>query len=115
MFKHSSIVLARKPLSEKSIAENVLKHGTGGLNIDGSRIEFNGEKDPSKERYNYIRNVDKMFDSQVGFKKTSENIFYDEKTGRFPANLMFDEEAGKVLDEQSDRASRFFYKTKQDI
>ena len=32
------IVLARKPLSEKTIAENVLKWGTGGLNIDGCKI-----------------------------------------------------------------------------
>jgi DNA modification methylase len=30
-------VIARKPLSEKTLAENVLKWGTGGLNIDGSR------------------------------------------------------------------------------
>jgi site-specific DNA-methyltransferase (adenine-specific) len=35
---HEPICMARKPLSEKSIAENVLKHGTGGINIDGSRI-----------------------------------------------------------------------------
>ncbi len=32
------IILCRKPLSEKNVAANVLKHGTGGLNIDGSRI-----------------------------------------------------------------------------
>ena len=32
------IVLARKPLSEKTIAENVMKWGTGGLNIEGCRI-----------------------------------------------------------------------------
>jgi DNA modification methylase len=31
--------MARKPLSEKSIADNILKHGTGGINIDGSRVE----------------------------------------------------------------------------
>lgn len=33
------ICLARKPLSEKSIAANVLKHGTGAINIDGCRVE----------------------------------------------------------------------------
>jgi DNA modification methylase len=33
------ICLARKPLSEKTIAANVLKWGTGALNIDGCRIE----------------------------------------------------------------------------
>lgn len=33
------IYLARKPLSEKNIAANVLAHGTGALNIDGCRVE----------------------------------------------------------------------------
>ena len=32
------ICLARKPLSEKTVAANVLKHGTGALNIDGCRV-----------------------------------------------------------------------------
>lgn len=31
--------MARKPLSEKTVAENVLKWGTGGINIDECRIE----------------------------------------------------------------------------
>lgn len=35
---HEPIVLARKPLIG-TVAENVLKHGTGGLNIDGCRVE----------------------------------------------------------------------------
>jgi site-specific DNA-methyltransferase (adenine-specific) len=35
---HEPIVMARKPLSEKTVAENVLRWGTGGLNIDESRI-----------------------------------------------------------------------------
>jgi DNA modification methylase len=38
------ICLARKPLSEKSIAANVLKWGAGALNIDGCRIEHGGER-----------------------------------------------------------------------
>lgn len=37
------ICLAHKPLSEKSIAANVLKHGTGALNIDGCRVGTDGE------------------------------------------------------------------------
>ena len=36
---HEPIVMARKPLSEKSIVDNVLKHGTGAINIDECRIE----------------------------------------------------------------------------
>ena len=35
---HEPIVLARKPISEKTITDNVLKHGTGGINIDGCRV-----------------------------------------------------------------------------
>jgi site-specific DNA-methyltransferase (adenine-specific) len=38
---HEIIYLARKPLSEPNVAANVLKWGTGGLNIDGSRIGSN--------------------------------------------------------------------------
>jgi len=36
------ICLARKPLSEKSVAANVLKHGTGALNIDACRVGTEG-------------------------------------------------------------------------
>ncbi len=36
------IVVARKPL-ERTVAANVLKHGTGAMNIDGCRIESGGE------------------------------------------------------------------------
>jgi DNA modification methylase len=32
------ICVARKPLSEKTVAANVLKHGVGGINIDACRI-----------------------------------------------------------------------------
>jgi DNA modification methylase/transcriptional regulator with XRE-family HTH domain len=35
---HEPIVLARKPLLEPTIAANVLKHGTGAINIDGCRV-----------------------------------------------------------------------------
>ena len=33
------ICLARKPLSEKTVAANVLRWGTGAINVDGCRIE----------------------------------------------------------------------------
>ena len=35
---HEPIVMARKPISEKSITDNVLKHRTGGINIDECRV-----------------------------------------------------------------------------
>jgi len=39
------IVLARKPLSEKTVAANVLRWGTGALNIAGARIGYCGDND----------------------------------------------------------------------
>ncbi|PRF55352.1 DNA-methyltransferase [Burkholderia multivorans] len=35
---HEPICVARKPLSEKTVAANVLQHGTGALNIDACRV-----------------------------------------------------------------------------
>ena len=37
--------LVRKPLSEKTVVENVLKWGTGALNIDASRIPVHRKKE----------------------------------------------------------------------
>ena len=39
------ITVARKPISEKTIAENVLKWGTGGINIDECRVKHLSESD----------------------------------------------------------------------
>src|SRR5699024_11177015 len=37
------IVLARKPLAEKTVARNVLAHGTGAINVDACRIGMSQE------------------------------------------------------------------------
>jgi site-specific DNA-methyltransferase (adenine-specific) len=90
---HEPICMARKPLSEKSIAENVLKHGTGGINIDDCRIG-------SEERKNQQKNFANGNGGVYKETNSSKDEFVD-VNGRFPANIMFDEEAGKILDEQS--------------
>lgn len=89
------ICLARKPLSEKSIAENVLKYGTGGINIDGCRIEG------IKRSPEFTTSLGEIHTSNslIGQKSPRNNI--DVNEGRFPANIILDEEAGKLLDEQS--------------
>jgi site-specific DNA-methyltransferase (adenine-specific) len=47
------IVLARKPLSEGTVAANVLRWGVGGLNIDGCRIgDFVNTTPTGQDRYN---------------------------------------------------------------
>lgn len=90
------ITLARKPISEKNIVENVLKWGTGGINIDDSRIELNGEVVP----------INKLEDwSGFGQINRPDYIPTKNTVGRWPANLILDEEAGELLGEQK----RFFY------
>lgn len=91
------IVLARKPLEKGlSIAENVLKWGTGGINIDGCRIE--GKKEWGSGHINFAqkhaeRNSKAEFES---FDRSQR-----ENEGRFPANIILDEDAAEILDEQS--------------
>jgi len=95
------IVLARKPLSEKNVAQNVLKWGVGGLNVDACRV---GNSRPPTI---YDPNKFKKWKEQDGCERTpSCNPDLDTNKGRFPANVILDEEAAKMLDEQ---ASRFFY------
>lgn len=81
---HEPIVLARKPLSEKSVAANVLRWGTGALNIDASRVE-------STDGYteNAVTQGGDHF-SIGSAEKTRGTTFVPHKTGRFPANFMHD-------------------------
>lgn len=95
------IVVARKPLSEKNVALNVLKWGTGGINIDECRI---GTTD-NLNGGGYSSNTDKMVNEVYGeYNKMGDT--YKQPTGRFPANIILDEEAGKILDEQSGELSQ---------
>tara|TARA_B110000503_G_scaffold67730_1_gene105994 strand:+ start:573 stop:1670 length:1098 start_codon:yes stop_codon:yes gene_type:complete len=94
------IVMARKPLIG-TVAANVLEHGTGALNIDGSRIGT--EENLGRAQY-----------ESKGWKNTSGmtgSTNDDWKKGRWPANVILDEYSAGELDEQSD-ASRFFYVAK---
>jgi site-specific DNA-methyltransferase (adenine-specific) len=119
---HEPIVLARKPLSEKSVALNVLKWGTGGLNIDDCRIEYKDTSDrESVDRSDRKGNMGWRKDAYVngeGEHTLSPDDAKGNDTGRWPANIIFDEEAGIVLDQQSGISgtgkkkigkNRFFY------
>lgn len=94
------IVLARKPLSESTVAKNVLKWGTGGLNIDAGRIGFQ-----DGEREKLFRPMTE--NNSIGWKNTSKAMGYNTpdglppSQGRFPANVLFDEEAARMLDAQT--------------
>lgn len=77
------ICVARKPLSEKSVAENVIKWGTGGINIDGCRIDLNGD-DTSRKVIDNKNEINIINSNKIG------SIDDKWKEGRFPANLIFE-------------------------
>jgi site-specific DNA-methyltransferase (adenine-specific) len=87
--------MARKPI-EGTVANNVLTYGTGGLNIDGSRI---GHDDSV--------NLDTMQRQQAsnpirfGGAKPGDVISMYKPGGRWPANLIIDQDTAELLDEQS--------------
>jgi DNA modification methylase len=86
------ICLARKPLSEKSISENVLRWGTGGLNIDGSRIGYETGSHP-KDLYgeSYMKSGHGKANSDLqSISGKERNGVYVNDTGRFPANVILE-------------------------
>jgi len=98
--------LARKPLSEKTIAQNVLKWGTGGINIDGCRVEFD-ENEPDK-RIGTDTLAGGSKKSMYGdFSNVKEKEIKMYKQGRFPANLIHDGSDEAAIG-MGDKA-RYFY------
>ncbi|KKK63461.1 hypothetical protein LCGC14_2994050, partial [marine sediment metagenome] len=87
---YEPILVAMKP-NEGTYAQNALKHGVAGLNIDGGRI-------PHNENLSVKRDGHKLDTNKQGwgFKAVSRD-----NKGRFPANIILDEEAGRMLDKQS--------------
>jgi hypothetical protein len=90
---HEPIVLARKPFRGSATA-NVAEHGTGGLNIDACKLttvsDGPGTTPPTEK----------------GSGRTMEGgelvrQSYDGSAGRWPANVVFDEDAAAILDAQS--------------
>jgi site-specific DNA-methyltransferase (adenine-specific) len=84
-------LLVRKPLSERNVARNVLRHGTGAINIDASRVA------------GMVPQVTQGVNSAGhGYKvaKTSQPS-QPSQLGRWPANLVLSPEAARELDAQS--------------
>ena len=109
---HEPICMARKPL-DGTVANNVLKHGTGGLNIDGTRVET-----PKGDKFGggglnspvngFMGNTENTYQKGTGFRD-------DTALGRFPANLILstpeDEYTLKsnLTPEQREQAKRWLY------
>ena len=90
-------VVARKPLIG-TVVKNVLEHGTGAINIDATRIPMGSEYDPTRmqRQQSFEGSVDFGASGLVGQTIPTYNA-----EGRWPANVAFDQEAARVLDEQT--------------
>ena len=86
---HEPAVLARKPLCG-TVADNVMTWGVGGLNIDGTRID---SSDAQWTRHGI---------ADSGMWSSKKRIYQENTTaGRWPANVILDEDAATALDMQS--------------
>lgn len=96
------IVLARKPISEKSIARNILLHGTGGINIDACRI---GEEGGTKALVRLKDNENRrLFNGGISNDVEIKSI----NKGRFPSNTIINDEVAELLGDKA----KFFYSAK---
>lgn len=105
---YEPIILARKPL-EGTVAANVLKYGTGGLNIDGCRIGTAEDMNPAD--FDDRKRSSPKFNARVirtyaGLGRTGQV-----PNGRWPANIMHDgsDEVLAGFPAQAGYAARFFY------
>jgi DNA modification methylase len=91
------IILARKPLAG-TVAANVQSHGTGALNVDGCRIGTTVQTWPkTRARPNNPRDLHHDYTgSETRTVQTG-----DMPAGRWPANVVLDEDAAAILDEQT--------------
>jgi DNA modification methylase len=90
--------LARKPING-TVAANVVEYGVGGLNIDGCRINLNGDY---KCKANGRPSLTGLGDNYNSLEANQPDCI-----GRFPANVVFDEFTGAILDEQAPKTGAF--------
>lgn len=86
------IVFARKPLSEATVAANVLRWGTGAINIDGCRVGIDEtERDIIDNRSGANSQPDdgEIYGRGLGNREAG-TTYKSHKSGRFPANVIHD-------------------------
>lgn len=96
------IILARKPLSG-TVIDNVQVYGTGGLNIDGSLIHT----DDNLNGGAYAQDASPRYDGEENWRyKRGESGEFAQPEGRWPANVLLDEDAAALLDGQTGELSK---------
>jgi DNA modification methylase len=81
------ICLARKPLSEGTVAANVLRWGTGALNIDGCRVGTADDLNGGRYSDNKLGDDGNTYGSGINLRSKED---YRQPLGRWPANLIHD-------------------------
>lgn len=99
---YEPIILAMKPL-DGTYAHNALTHGVAGLNIDGCRIATTEDLNGGAYRCEKERRRESQHLGGLQNKIPEE---YQQPQGRWPANVILDEEAGKLLNEQTKNTVR---------
>ena len=101
--------LCRKPLGEKTVAANVLKWGTGGINIDGSRVGAENGRFPANLIHDGSQEVLDLFpETKSGARKARTGPRGGKGFGMFD-----DEKSSQALGtwpaDNGGSAARFFY------
>ncbi len=97
---YEPIIIAMKPL-DGTFAQNAEKWGVAGINIDESRVETKEKWKRDCTGQNMVVNA---LQKREGIGKFSNDL------GRWPANLILNEESAGMLDQMTgNNCSRFFY------
>lgn len=118
------VLMVNKPLSEKTIVDNVLKHGTGAMNVDACRIPFQSKDDFQTTRNKTHKDYEKWIsrESIVGqhhkygdYSKTVKKGIPIEGNplGRFPANLLVSDKALDLVSQAKNNVGHYSYKFKK--
>jgi site-specific DNA-methyltransferase (adenine-specific) len=90
------IVIAMKPL-DGNFADNAIRHGVAGLNIDGCRIGTELVNTHSRGNNTaYPKRPGEKTVEESGRKTRQDIIERNERSGRFPANVIHDGSDGVV-------------------
>ena len=113
---YEPVILARKPLGGRTVAQCVAEFGTGALNIDECRLETSEHlgggaygSDAQKRISGFWQTADRSDGQGSGFRNGIGS--FTRPLGRWPPNVALDETAAARLDAEGG-TSRFFYVAK---
>lgn len=85
------IFMVNKPFSESTIVDNVLRWGTGAINVDACRIPFQNDENLVDNNW-WKKDVYESARSST-FQGKEHEIRHSPAKGRFPANLLVSDDA----------------------